>query len=341
MSKMSETIASLSMELAQLRRESVDANNIKSVNEANGVPCEPQDAVTCVITRPVRRSIASTRKLSKKGIIIPIATTKAMVKKRQQGRKPSRSKCSSVGGSTASVARKRTGRVPIHGAKVTRQRCSFEGCKKCSQKGGVCITHGAKVELKRCKHDGCTSFARVGGVCVTHGSKVKRCSHEKCTNIAVQGGVCRTHGAKVEVKRCSHEGCANKVVKGGVCITHGAKKKCCSHDGCTNFVVKGGVCITHGAKVEKKQCSHVGCKNRVKKGGVCVTHGAKVKRCSYEGCTKYPQGKGGVCCSHRSKIITATNNPAAKEAKTLQIYEDEEELNSWIWGSSRMSMKLA
>ena len=52
MSKMSETIASLSMELAQLRGESVDANIF--VNEANGVPCEPQDAVTGVTTRPVR-----------------------------------------------------------------------------------------------------------------------------------------------------------------------------------------------------------------------------------------------------------------------------------------------
>jgi hypothetical protein len=261
MSKMSETIASLLMELAQLRGESVDANIF--VNEANGVPCEPQDAVTGVTTRPVRRSIASTRNLSNKGIIIPIATTKAMVKNRQQGRKPSRSKSSSVGGSTASVARRKTGKVPIHGAKVMRKRCSFEGCANIAKKGGVCITHG---------------------------SMVKRCSFEGCTRYSQKGGVCRTHGAKVEVKRCGHEGCDNKVVKGGVCVTHGAKRKRCSSEGCTNQFVKGGVCFTHGATM--KQCSFEGCTNVVQKGGVCVTHGAKKKRCSYEGCTKIPKERG-------------------------------------------------
>ena len=203
--------------------------NIKSINEAIGVPCEPQDAVTCVITRPVRRSIASTRKLSKKGIIIPIATTKAMVKKRQQGRKPSRSKCSSVGGSTASVARKRTGRVPIHGAKVMRQRCSFEGCANIAKKGGVCIIHGAKV--KRCSHKGCNDGAVKRGVCVTHGAKIKRCSFEGCTRYSQKGGVCVTHGAKRYVYICRHEGCTNVVQKGGVCVTHGAKLKRCSHEG--------------------------------------------------------------------------------------------------------------
>ena len=255
MSKMSETIASLSMELAQLRG-SVDANN--SVKETKGVPCEPQDAVTGVTTRPVRRSIASTRNLSNKGIIIPIATTKAMVKNRQQGRKPSRSKSSSVGGSTASVARRKTGKVPIHGAKVMRKRCSFEGCANIAKKGGVCIIHG---------------------------SMVKRCSFEGCTRYSQKGGVCRTHGAKVELKRCTFMGCSNFSQRGGVCVTHGAKRKQCSFEGCANGAAKGGVCVTHGATVTKKQCCHEGCNNKVVKGGVCVTHGAKRKRCSSEGCT--------------------------------------------------------
>jgi hypothetical protein len=48
----------------------------------------------------------------------------------------------------------------------------------------------------------------------------------------------------------------------------------------------------------------VGCANQAQKGGVCFTHGAKVelKRCSHEGCTKYPQGKGGVCVTHGAKV---------------------------------------
>jgi hypothetical protein len=176
MSMMSETI--------QLRSGSVNANN-NSVNQTNGVPCEPREAVTCVITRPVRH-IASTRKLSNKGIIIPIATKKAMVKKRQQGRKPSHSKCSSVGGGIASVARRKTG------------NSWSKGCANIAKKGGVCKTHGAKV--KRCSHTGCTNGAVKGGVCVTHGAKKKQCRHEGCTNFFMKGGVCITHGAKVTRK---------------------------------------------------------------------------------------------------------------------------------------------
>jgi hypothetical protein len=111
---------------------------------------------------------------------------------------------------------------------------------------------------------------------------------------------------------------------------------------------KGGICVTRGAKLNVKQCTHVGCTSYARKGGVCVTHGAKLKRCSIKGCAKQAQ-KRGVCSSHSSKNITATNNPAPQEAKIavppafppLQIYEDEEELTSWIWRSSLMSRKLA
>jgi hypothetical protein len=116
--------------------------------------------------------------------------------------------------------------------------------------------------------------------------------------------------------------------------------KRCSHEGCTNIVVKGGVCITLGAKV--KRCSQKGCTKQAQKGGVCVTHGAKRKRCSFEGCSTQSR-KGGVCYRHCSKIIKSKSNLAPAKAVIPVIpphqlidYEDEDELNSWIWRSSRM-----
>ena len=166
------------------------------------------------------------------------------------------------------------------------------------------------------------------------------CSHEGCAKQVVKGGVCVMHGASK--KSCSVEGCTNQAKKGGVCITHGAKFKRCSFKGCTNQVVKGGVCITHGAKT--KRCSHQGCTNKVYTGGVCVTHGAKVsarKRCTFEGCSSYAQ-KAGLCKRHCSESINAIINTAAQAKNTVTPslppsqsidYEDEEELNSWIWRS--------
>jgi hypothetical protein len=64
-----------------------------------------------------------------------------------------------------------------------------------------------------------------------------------------------------------------------------------------------------------------------------------VKRCSFEGCTKYPQGKGGVCRRHGSTNINATNNnhvtPVIASRRSVDYdYEEEEELNSWIWRSN-------
>ena len=55
--------------------------------------------------------------------------------------------------------------------------------------------------------------------------------------------------------------------------------------------------------------------------------------------------KGGVCYRHRSKSINAKNNltllqlnagvtPATIPFRQSIEYEDEEELNSWIWKSS-------
>jgi hypothetical protein len=173
--------------------------------------------------------------------------------------------------------------------------------------------------------------------------KRRKCNAEGCTNRAVKGGVCVTHGAMI--KRCSFDGCTNKSKTGGVCITHGSKKKRCSFEGCTNQAINGGVCITHGATV--KRCSFEGCANQAQKKGVCVTHGAKKTRkvCTHTGCTAYAQ-KGGMCRRHPSKRINTNNiNPTLQpDAVTSAIphhlpmnYEDdEEELNSWIWRSSRM-----
>ena len=193
----------------------------------------------------------------------------------------------------------------------------------------------AKTEKKR---------VRVRCRMYTHGAKKKRCSSKGCNNQVVQGGVCITHGAKV--KQCSFEDCTKGVFKGGVCWTHGAKtRKQCSFKGCTNGAIQGGVCITHGAMT--KRCSFEGCTNRVIKGGVCITHGAKVerKRCSFEGCTSHAQ-KRGICRRHSSKRIKANINPtiqsnavtSAIPPHLLMNYEDEEEeLNSWIWRSTRLT----
>ena len=169
----------------------------------------------------------------------------------------------------------------------------------------------------------------------------KKCSQKGCINGAVEGGVCVTHGAKR--KRCSFEGCPNRVQQGGVCVTHGAKvraRKQCRIKGCTNQFQKGGVCITHGAIKERKRCSHGGCTKQAIKGGVCVTHGAKVKLCSVEGCTKQFK-KGGVCYRHRSKSIITINNPSQEAITELRTNnQDEEELNSWIWRSSRVQWRV-
>jgi hypothetical protein len=163
----------------------------------------------------------------------------------------------------------------------------------------------------------------MGGVCVTHGAKVKQCSFKGCTKQARIGGVCITHGATV--KGCSVKGCPNGAIKSGVCITHGAKKKQCSFKGCTNQARIGGVCITHGAT--KKRCIFEGFRNGVVKAGVCITHGAKLQ--------------------HPPKVKNANDNnpeppqnvvPTAVLSRQLSnFFDDEEELNSWIWRSSQMA----
>jgi hypothetical protein len=128
------------------------------------------------------------------------------------------------------------------------------------------------------------------------------------------------------------------------------KKKRCSFEGCTTVVINGGVCITHGA-IKKKRCSFKGCTNGAVKGGVCVTHGATRKGCSFEGCTSNARGKEGVCYRHREKSGINTNNnstlvsnadvtPPIPPYQSID-YEEEEELNSWIWKSCRIPKNYA
>ena len=148
----------------------------------------------------------------------------------------------------------------------------------------------------------------------------KQCSFKGCARGAVKGGVCITHGAFVERKRCSSKGCTNKVVQGGVCITHGAMTKRCSFKGCARKAVKGGVCITHGAIVERKRCNFKGCTSNAQKGGVCRGHSSKRIKANNINPTLQPN----------------TVTPAIPSRQSINYEdEDEEQLNSWIWRSSR------
>jgi hypothetical protein len=68
-----------------------------------------------------------------------------------------------------------------------------------------------------------------------------------------------------------------------------------------------------------------------------------LKQCSLDGCTN--NAKKGVCYRHRTKITNANNKseqppnvvPSTVPARQLVKFDDEEELNSWIWRSSRMA----
>ena len=49
-------------------------------------------------------------------------------------------------------------------------RCSYEGCPRYAQRGGVCITHGAVFIRKRCKVEGCENGVKKRGLCRRHGA---------------------------------------------------------------------------------------------------------------------------------------------------------------------------
>ena len=79
---------------------------------------------------------------------------------------------------------------PSKKAKRTPKTCNCDGCTNQAVKGGVCIRHGANVTYEACSHEGCTKNAVIkGGVCWAHddvcnnGHEANRtlesCSHEE------------------------------------------------------------------------------------------------------------------------------------------------------------------
>jgi hypothetical protein len=96
-----------------------------------------------------------------------------------------------------------------HGATQQRKRCSFEGCCKQAQRGGLCIRHGAQSFCSEVI--GCATSAQEGELCTspetniaTKDRRYKKCSWEDCDKLAQKGGVCYSHGATA--KKCSREG---------------------------------------------------------------------------------------------------------------------------------------
>jgi hypothetical protein len=247
-----------------------------------------------------------------------------------------------------------------HGAKV--KRCSQVGCTNQVIKQGVCIAHGAI--RKRCSREGCTNQVTKQGVCKAHGAVVKRCSREGCTRVVHKGGVCWAHDATV--KRCNREGCTNHAVRGGVCKAHGAKVKRCSLEGCTILDREGGTCWSHS---DKGRCSHEDCRSFARKGGLCRAHGAVGERKKHQCCRGgFSDGLNGkkIAKSHAAAATgendehlrssggrEATATPAraiagvgesdgAVKARRSPLFhldfsDDEDEVNAWIWRTSRMS----
>ena len=128
-----------------------------------------------------------------------------------------------------------------HGA--NKKRCSYEGCTKYAQRGGVCKRHRADVRRKRGSYEEYTNPAEKGGVWKRHKVSVERYSDNGHTGVA-QGGVCARHG--VNVKRCSHGGCTNQAVEGmGQMLQDAAMKDA------PNNAQKEGFCVKHGANLQE------------------------------------------------------------------------------------------
>eukprot|EP00984_Skeletonema_dohrnii_P007229 scaffold2612_cov57-Skeletonema_dohrnii-CCMP3373.AAC.1 len=72
-----------------------------------------------------------------------------------------------------------------------------------------------KRSRKQCSYEGCDKFVQKGGVCHNHGAERKKCMYEGCDKNVVQRGLCWGHGAKYTAKRCSVKGCDKYVSKGG------------------------------------------------------------------------------------------------------------------------------
>jgi hypothetical protein len=122
-----------------------------------------------------------------------------------------------------------TSEPPKKKNKSYKKHCSFEGCTRQEQHGGVCWTHGAKESLaltrakrtrKKCKVEDCTKNAKKGGLCIAHGcpKKKKKCSYEGCTVNPLKNGVfCCKHVVK---EICSVEGCSYQAQRFGECWRH-------------------------------------------------------------------------------------------------------------------------
>ena len=206
----------------------------------------------------------------------------------------------------------------------------------------------------RCKREGCTNNGKSGGFCISHGA---RCSHEGCTNGVITRGLCIAHGA-AKGKRCTVAGCANGAVRGGVGCSHGAKAKRCSHGGCTGESRRGGVCARHGAK--RKRCSIEGCTNGSRVGGLCCTHGTYstaarnvVARSpnpaeGYEAATAVVASaiaiRGEEININPRNLQASISCAASRESPSLRpsimpqnFSDDDDEICSWIYRTSRMS----
>ena len=111
-----------------------------------------------------------------------------------------------------------------HGATQQRKICSFEGCCKQAQKGGLCVRHGAQIFCSEviggATQEGelCTSPEK--NIAAKESSRYKECSREDCDKLAQKGGVCYSHGATAT--KCSSEGCTNNAKRLGLCKRHGA-----------------------------------------------------------------------------------------------------------------------
>lgn len=75
--------------------------------------------------------------------------------------------------------------------KASRSYCSFPGCVKISQVGGVCCEHGARTSRSTCTIPGCSNSSQRGGLCRRHGShRLKICTVEECPKV---GRYCDIH----------------------------------------------------------------------------------------------------------------------------------------------------
>ena len=209
-----------------------------------------------------------------------------------------------------------------------KTRCKREGCTNNGKSGGFCILHGA-----RCSHEGCTNEVINRGLCIAHGAaKGKRCTVAGCANGAVRGGVCCSHGAIAMPKLCSHGGCTSKLRMRGVWARHGAKSKRCSIEGCTNGSRIGGLCCAHGAISTAARNVMARSPNPAKgyKANAVITSAISIR---VEEININPRNlQASISCA------TSRESPSLRPSTMPQNFsDDDDEICSWIYRTSRMS----